>query len=764
MASIKEVAMLARVSPATVSNVLNQTKPVSAEKRERVLEAVRELNYLPNASARDLKRKTSKTIGIILTDINSRFHTDLFNALSSSIQQKGYSIQVAFTDDVINTEQEQIRRMLAQGVDGIILTSCQSDREADFWKGALAFRIPLIFVERRIKDVTVNYTGYNNYKAIFDLTSTLLEKGYQSISLFCGLLQYSSETEYVRGFREAHSRAVRSVPSDAIMPVDMIKERAMEACMKHLRSMPQVLIATSHEIAEGLLLAVRYYNLKPFEDILIIEFGNEGWDYSFSSADSLIISRPAADLAGITAEKLFHLIESPASSDPFSVELEDYQFDPDAIPPASHLRIQTAGLPRRKKDRSLNVLLIQDASEYALTLMLPHFEQMYDVTVNYSIVPQTQALQVIREMYDGTTETCDVIMYDNHWLNYLVQNHYLRDLTDCLNEKKFSPDQFVTELQRNFITEGRIYGIPYTGGSQMLFYRQDLFDDPLLSEGYRRLHHLPLRPPRTWTEFNHIAQYFTRSLNPASPTPFGTTFAGNTDEVMSCEILPRLWALGGKLWDSYGQPTFQSNANQNAYNLLRETLQYARETSFESSLDATVADFIEGNTAMLVAFSEYTPQIIRSEKYEFQRKIGYYHLPGRKTVSAGYCLGINPLSEAQDAALDFLEWICSRNTKYLFTIFNGSPQLTTSFHNYELQRLYPWLYYTEKSIRFSQERTPPLWRNRLVIPPNRFEQLICTPLRRMITEGISVQEALTDAQEEAVRVFTMYGTPKRTRT
>ena len=146
MASIKEVAMLARVSPATVSNVLNQTKPVSAEKRERVLEAVRELNYLPNASARDLKRKTSKTIGIILTDINSRFHTDLFNALSSSIQQKGYSIQVAFTDDVINTEQEQIRRMLAQGVDGIILTSCQSDREADFWKGALAFRIPLIFV------------------------------------------------------------------------------------------------------------------------------------------------------------------------------------------------------------------------------------------------------------------------------------------------------------------------------------------------------------------------------------------------------------------------------------------------------------------------------------------------------------------------------------------------------------------------------------------------------------------------------------------
>ncbi|MBQ9061295.1 MAG: extracellular solute-binding protein [Eubacterium sp.] len=760
MASIKDVALRAGVSPATVSNVLNQTKAVSAEKRERVLEAVRELNYIPNASARDLKRKTSRTIGVILSDIKSQFHTNLFNTFSSFIQQKGYGIQVAFTDNVISTEQQMINRMLSQGVDGIILTTCQSEEESDFWKGAASYQIPILFVERRIPNVTVNYTGFNNYKTLYEVTSQLLEKGYREIALFCGSLQYSSEAESVRGFREAFAENGLTAADDTVTPVDMIKESAMESCMELLHSgRPQVIICTSHEIAEGITFAVKYNGLKPFQDLLIIEIGEEGWDHSFTSADTLIVSRSASRLAELSAERMFNLIESPAFSDPVYIEMEEDQFAADAISraPASQPAAKYGG----SRQKHLRIMMIQDASEYALTLMLPHFEQKAGIRVDYEVIPQNQALGMIRDMYDDKIPPYDLMMYDNHWVNYMVQNHYLAELTEFLDEKQIDLSNYVPELRRNYIVNRRTYGIPYTGGSQMLFYRQDLFENPVLAEAYRRMHNLPLRPPRTWTEFNHIAQFFTRRFNPASPTPYGATFAGATDETMSCEILPRLWALGGKLWDAYSRPTFQSNANQNAYQLLHETLQYTDDTRLKTSLDQTVLDFLGGKTAMLVAFSEYTPQIIRSEKHDFQRKIGYYHIPGRKTVSAGYCLGLNPFSEARREAFDFLEWISDQNTKYLFTIFSGSPQLTTVFHNYELQRLYPWLYYTEKSIQFSQDRTPPLLRNRLVIPPNQFEQLICMPLRRMVKEGLSAKDALEDTQKEAVRVFTMYGMPKR---
>ncbi|MBR2188361.1 MAG: extracellular solute-binding protein [Eubacterium sp.] len=760
MANIREVAALAGVSTATVSNVLNQTKPVSTEKRRRVLDAARTLHYIPNTNARDLRRKTTQTIGVIMTDIKSQFHAEIFNTLSSEIQKKGYSIQAAFTDEVINTEQQVIEQMISINVDGIILITCQSEKDAAFWDTIRSSQIPIIFVERRIQNITENYIGFNNYKTIYDLTSLLLERGYHEISLFCGLLQYSSELDCVRGFSEAYKNHGMDVPDDRIRPVDMIKESAMESCLQHLHSQStQAIIGTSREITDGILLAANYNSVKPFENLLVIGFGEENWDHAFRNPGHLVISRSASTLGELTAEKLFELIESPALSDPVFHELEEYNLDISSIPSASVL--QPVSLSVSEKNRPLELLLIENSSEYALTLMLPHFERKHDICVHYTVVPQNKALERIRGIYEGRYASADVIMYDNHWLDYLVQNNYLAELTEFLDEKKPDLTQFIPELSRNFRKKDRIYGIPYTGGSQMLFYRQDLFEDPVVTAAYQQMYQLPLRPPRTWTEFNHIARFFTRAYNPDSPTAFGTAFAGDTPEVMSCEILPRLWALGGKLWDSYGQPTFDTNANQNAYRILLETTKYAADDPLTYSLDDTVKAFMNEKAAMVTAFSEYAPSIIKNEKHDFQRKVSYYHLPGRKTVSAGYCFGLNPFSEARGAAFDFLSWICSQNTSYLFTLFSGAPTFSAPYHNHALQRLYPWLYYTEKSIQFSQDRVPPMRRDRPVIPPNQFEELICRPLRRMILEGIPADQALRDAQEEAVRLFTMYGTPVR---
>ena len=92
MVTIRDVAKKAGVSVATVSCALNGTKQVRPETRSRVLEAARALDYIPNSSARNLKIASSKVIGVILTDIKSQFHVDIFNSLSSYLQQRGYTI------------------------------------------------------------------------------------------------------------------------------------------------------------------------------------------------------------------------------------------------------------------------------------------------------------------------------------------------------------------------------------------------------------------------------------------------------------------------------------------------------------------------------------------------------------------------------------------------------------------------------------------------------------------------------------------------
>ena len=762
MANIKDVAKLAGVSTATVSNALNHTKPVSAEKRERILKAAEELHYIPSTNARDLKKKSSRVIGVILTDIRSQFHVNLFIALSSSLQAAGYTVQIAFTDEVISAEQKFIEDMISSGVDGIILVTCQTERELPFWNKISTFPTPLLFIERRIPNITVNYIGFHNYLMTQELVTSFLEKGYRDIVLFCGSTQYSSEADCIRGYEDAFIHYGLDIPEHAVFPVSMLKENAMESCLGYLHGhTPQVILGSSREILDGILHAVRYNDIPVPEKILVAGLGEENWDHSFKGGREMILSRPSSVLGEITSKKFLELIEEPSSSDPFEIELKEYSFDKAAIPPASD---SPQSLPAMMSyTRQLNLLLIKDASEYALTLMLPHFERNYGVKVRHEIIPQTDTLGRIQNLCSEKDPSVDIFMYDNHWLNFLVQNQYLADLSPLAEETDPNLEEIVPELKRNYRNRDKMYGIPYTGGSQLLFFRQDLFDDPSLNAQYQKDHTLPLRPPRTWTEFNHIARFFTKSFNTLSPTAYGATFAGKTDEIMSCEILIRLWGLGGSLWDSYGRPTFNTNANINAYRILRECLDYVSEDSFAMALDQTVESFLAGNAAMLISFSEYAPLINARDKQDFQRTVGYYHIPGRKTVSAGYCFGLNPYSEARESAFEFLRLIGRKNTNYLFTLFNGSPHRSSSFHNHELRRLYPWLYYTEKSIQFSQERTPPMRANRPVIPPNTFEKLVCSPLRRMAAEGLSAEEALADAQREALRVFAMYGVPVSTR-
>ena len=762
MANIKDVARLAGVSTATVSNVLNQSRPVSEDKKRRVLDAAEKLNYIPSANARDLKRKATKTIGIILTDIKSQFHADLFNTVSSVIQERGYTLRVAFSNEVIRNEQFLLENMFSQGVDGIILITCQTEKESMFWKKINAFQTPVIFIERKIPNVTVNYAGFNNYSISYELTSHLLKKGYRKMHLLCGMLQYSSESDYARGFSDAYKDASLDFDPDIIHPIDMIKESAMETCLSFLHDrQPEVILGTSREITEGIMLAAQYNGIRVPGQMLVIGAGEENWDHHLKHSGDRILSRSAVTLGEIAAERLFYLIESPVTSDPFSIELEDFYLEGGEIPPASE---QNPSVPALKVfRRNLELLLIDGASRYPLLLMLPHFEQENEISVHATVIPQNQMLRVIQEMYSGKGLEADVFMYDSHWLNYLVQNYYLAELSEFLERNQIDLSRVEPELHQNFRIDNRVFGVPYTGGSQQLFYRQDLFEDPAIAAAYSRQHQISLRAPRTWTEFNHIARFFTKKYNPDSPTEFGTTFGGKTDEVLSCEILIRLYALNGALWDKYGQPTFDSSANCSAYKILSETIDYSADDFSSYTLDDTVHDFIENKAAMLIAFSEYAPEITKTERQEFQRRIGYDHIPGRQTVSAGYSFGLNPFSSAREEAFTFFNWICNQDTSYLMTLFSGAPQFTASYHNHELKKLYPWLYYTEKSIQFSQKRIPPMRNDRLVIPPNTLEHLICTPLRRMRSEGLTAEEALADAQAEAVRVFTMYGTPKRSR-
>ena len=159
MRSIREVAKLADVSPATVSRVINDSAKVSEEKRQRVLDAIKQTDFVPNEAARTLFRRTSETLGLIIPSIRNPFFTQFASIIDDVAKEHGYRLLVCNVDDDLEQERAALQRMVAASVDGVILASTNDAIQEDLHQ----FPLPVVVVDARLSTDKVNAYIYCNY-------------------------------------------------------------------------------------------------------------------------------------------------------------------------------------------------------------------------------------------------------------------------------------------------------------------------------------------------------------------------------------------------------------------------------------------------------------------------------------------------------------------------------------------------------------------------------------------------------------------------
>lgn len=123
MASIREVADIAGVSPATVSRVINGTAKVGTDKTKRVYDAIKKTGFVPNEVARSLFRKSSKMIGLIIPSITNPFFTELADAVEKTADETGYTTVYYNTENNPHKEKAAVEMLKSMNADGIIITS-----------------------------------------------------------------------------------------------------------------------------------------------------------------------------------------------------------------------------------------------------------------------------------------------------------------------------------------------------------------------------------------------------------------------------------------------------------------------------------------------------------------------------------------------------------------------------------------------------------------------------------------------------------------
>jgi LacI family transcriptional regulator len=128
--TISDVAKLAGVSTATVSHTINNTRYVSGETKEKVYQAIQELGYTPDASARSFRTGKKKTIGFIVPDISNQFFATMIESVERYLAAQGYHLIVANTNEDIEREETNIRLLSAGLVDGLLIASTMDDFQA----------------------------------------------------------------------------------------------------------------------------------------------------------------------------------------------------------------------------------------------------------------------------------------------------------------------------------------------------------------------------------------------------------------------------------------------------------------------------------------------------------------------------------------------------------------------------------------------------------------------------------------------------------
>jgi len=202
-ASIYDVAREARVSPFTVSAVINQKSHVSKKLRERVEIAIRKLNYRPNLLARSLASRQTHTIGMIVPDIANPFFPMVVRGAEDAAQKRGYNLLLCNSDDTQEKEESALELLLSKRVDGILLTKTLSEISAPLSQMMNETKIPIVLVMRTFPKISKDAIITDDYQGAYDAVCHLARSGRKRIGLMGGPRKISNGKARWEGFRDA---------------------------------------------------------------------------------------------------------------------------------------------------------------------------------------------------------------------------------------------------------------------------------------------------------------------------------------------------------------------------------------------------------------------------------------------------------------------------------------------------------------------------------------------------------------------------------
>lgn len=308
MVTVKDVARRAGVSTATVSHVINETRFVSEDLRDKVLQAMEELEYRPNAVARSLRRQRTQNIGMIIPDVAYPFLAAVARGVEDAGFALGYSAILCESNSDLEREAMCIELLRAKRVDGIVFIA--AGESTDHVRSLIEQGMPVVVCDRELPGVRVDTVIADNAESGYQATAHLTRLGYRRIGCIAGPPDLCVSNKRVEGYRRALQDHHISVDEDLIVRGDFHCLGGYEAMRELLDrgAPPAGVFACNDLMAMGAICAASQRRLRIPEDVAIVGCDDISLA-AFTNPSLTTVAQPKHRMGAVAVEMLVERIE-----------------------------------------------------------------------------------------------------------------------------------------------------------------------------------------------------------------------------------------------------------------------------------------------------------------------------------------------------------------------------------------------------------------------------------------------------------------------
>ncbi len=311
MATLRDVALSAGLSPATVSRALSGQRYVDDETRARVVAAAHALGYRPNALARALRAKQTMTVGLIVPDIRNDFYAETASVLQGAFEERGYRLLLCISNNAAESDRSYLRTLAEFRVDAIVYVPSTPTGARGLVSAPK--RIPVVELLRHTEDGAYDAIVSDDREGAVALTAHLVAAGHRRIAMIAGPEALSTTRYRVAGYREVMRGAGLAARIER-GPYTPAHGYAAARDLLAREPRPTAIFSSAGPLTVGVLRALKDLGAAVPADVSLVAFEDPEW-YAAQNPPLTCYGLPLREMALVAVELVTSRLAEPAAAE-----------------------------------------------------------------------------------------------------------------------------------------------------------------------------------------------------------------------------------------------------------------------------------------------------------------------------------------------------------------------------------------------------------------------------------------------------------------